>query len=88
MPKLKIRNTIQFHKQCWGVEAAGEDIFVKCHEYGQNDEVRVLDMSGSYKRRLGVDKDGRFTFAFPSYLKLSANATILYVSDRDKELVT
>ena len=51
-------------------------------------EVRILDMKGSLKRKIGVNPRGSFMFELPYYLTQSATTGKIYVSDADTDTVT
>ena len=88
VPKLKTERIIQLDKQCWGVEVAGEEIYVLCVENFDDGEVRVLDMAGNVTRRLGVNQDGKSIFVDPNFVTLSADAGTVYVSDAKTNTIT
>ncbi|XP_060602472.1 uncharacterized protein LOC132755566 [Ruditapes philippinarum] len=43
--------------------------------------VKILDMSGKVLKTFGKDHNGKYLFAHPHYLTISANNTVIYVSD-------
>ena len=87
-PSLKSGRVIQLDKQCWGIAVAGEDICVSLHNYPGEGEIRILDMEGSLKRRIGVNPGGSFMFTLPYHLTQSAATGKIYVSDRGTHTVT
>ena len=87
-PSLKSGRVIQLDKICWGIAVAGEYLYVTLHDILGEGEVRILDMKGSLKRRIGVNSGGSFMFQTPYYLTQSATTRKIYVSDRDTDTVT
>ena len=86
-PSLKSGRVIQLDKWCFGIAVAGEDLYVTLHNLGEG-EVRILDMEGSLKQRIGVNSAGSFMFESPSYLTQSAATGKIYVSDTYTATVT
>lgn len=86
-PELKTSRKIQLNKACWGVEIAGDEIYISCHNNPGNGEVRVLDLNGNLKRRLGVGRNG-FMFIRPNYIAINKNAAQVFVSDRGTHIIT
>ena len=87
-PSLKSGRVIQLDKQCWGIAVGGEDIYVTLRNNPGEGEVRILDMKGSFKRRIGVNQEGSFLFRSPDYLTQSAATGKIYVSDMFTHTVT
>ena len=83
LPKLKAGRVIPLDKKCWGVDVSNGEIYVTCHDgVGKTGEVRVLDMKGDMKRRIGVKRDGNFIFTRPEYVAVSRSEERVYVSDQ------
>ena len=87
-PSLKSGRVIQLDKWCFGIAVAGEDLYVTLHNNPGEGEVRILDMEGSLKRRIGVNQEGSFMFQSPYYLTQSATTGKIYVSDTATDTVT
>ena len=87
-PSLKSGRVIQLDKLCWGIATADEDMYVTLHNNPGEGEVRILDMEGSLKRRIGVNSGGSFMFGSPDYLTQSAATGKIYVSDGGTDTVT
>ena len=85
---LKSGPVIQLDKMCWGIAVAGEDIYVTLHNNPGEGEVRILDMEGSLKRRIGVNSGGSFMFGRPYYVTKNATIGRIYVSDGGTDTVT
>ena len=81
VPHMKAGRVIQLDKKCWDVAVTGYEIFVSCHNGPGEGEVRVLDLSGNLKRKLGVNKDGSYQFQSPTYLTVSTTGKKIFVSD-------
>ena len=92
-PKLKGGDIIEIDKPCWGVEVVGDEIYITCHNYilgghSSEGEVRILDMRGNIKRKLGISTDGYFLFDRPYYLAVSLITKKIYVTDEAADRVT
>ena len=87
-PSLKSGRVIQLDKWCFGIAVAGEDLYVTLHNNPGEGEVRILDMEGSLKRRIGVNREGPHIFKCPYYLTQSATTGKIYVSDDGTHTVT
>ena len=87
-PSLKSGRVIQLDKKCWGIAVAGEYIYITLHNEPGEGEVRILDMEGSLKRRIGEKQAGSHMFIMPSYLTQNATTGKIYVSDTDTNTVT
>ena len=81
VPHMKAGRVIQLDKRCWGVAVADNEIYVSCYNDLGEGEVRVLDLSGNLKRKLGVDKDRSYQFQRPHYLTVSTTGKKIFVSD-------
>lgn len=84
-PKLKARREVRLDKQCWGVAVANETIYVTCHTcvmVGLRDgEIRILDLDGNIRRKVGCNFDGSFKFCWPYYIAASTTSENLFVTD-------
>ena len=87
-PQLKPGRVIQLDKQCWGVEAGKGELYVTCHNYNGDGEIRVLGLDGKVKRRLGVNQDGSFMFTKPEYITVNSSGEKIFVSDNVRDTVT
>lgn len=73
--------TIQLDKKCWGVDVCDDEVYTSCHNNPGNGEVRVLDLHGNLRRRLGVGQDGAFMFRMPYYFSVNKASRKVFVSD-------
>ena len=81
-PQLKPGRVIQLDQKCFGVEVGKCELYVICRtEYDEENEIRVLDLDGKVKRRLGVNQDGSFMFSIPHYITVSSSGEKIFVSD-------
>ena len=81
-PQLRTSHVIQLDKECWGVKVSGQNIYVSCYSFLDNDgEVRVLDKQGNLQRRLGIRDDGSYLFSTPYNITVSTAGDKIYVSD-------
>ena len=88
-PQLKPGRVIQLDKRCWGVEVGKGELYVTCHNYNPGEgEVRVLELDGKVKRRLGVNQDGSFMFTWPDYITVNSSGEKIFVSDQRTHTVT
>ena len=71
------------------IEVVGGTIYVTCHSvYAFDGEVKILDLDGNLKQRLGVNHDGTFMFKLPFFLTVKAKSNRLYISDYLHKQVT
>ena len=89
-PGLQLGNIIELDKKCFGVDVSGEEIFISCHNNPGAGEIRVLDMDGTLKRRLGASDEQNTSYMFisPSFVAVSASTGNIYVSDWETDKVT
>ena len=87
-PKMKAGSTILLDRKCWGVAVSGQEIYTTCHDNPGQGEVRVLDLQGNVKRRLGTNPDGTYLFTNPNYITVSASGEKVFVSDWGTHTVT
>ena len=87
-PRLEAGRIIQLNKKCWGVAVSGEKIYVSCHNDPGEGEVRVLDLQGNIKRRLGINQDGSYLFTSPSCITVSDSGEKIFVSDSGTDTIT
>ena len=87
-PHMKAGRTIQLNKKCWGVEVSRDEIYITCHNNPGEGEVRVLDINGKLKRRLGVGQDGSFMFTFPCCITVNVSGEKIFVSDGGTHTIT
>ena len=88
VPELKTGRVIQLDKTCWGVDVVNDEIYTTCHNWPGQGEVRILDMDGKLKRKVGVKQDGSFLFTCPYHLTVSKTSGKIYVSDYNTATVT
>ena len=88
VPHMKAGRVIKLDKTYWDVAVAGNEIYVSCYNDPGEGEVRVLDLSGNFKRQLGVNKDGSYQFQGPNYLTVSTTGKKIFVSDWEKSIIT
>ena len=88
-PQLKPGRVIQLDKDCWGVAVGKGELNVACrNDNPREGEVRVLDLDGKVKRRLGVKQDGSFMFTWPNYITVNSSGEKIFVSDCNTNTVT
>ena len=93
-PQLKPGRVIQLNekdKKCYGVAVGKGELYVTCsndNHRAMEGEIRVLDLDGKVKRRLGVNKDGSFMFKRPNYITVSSSSEKIFVSDFSAHTVT
>ena len=88
VPALNTGRVIQFDKTCWGVDVVDNEIYISCYNNPVQGEVRILDIDGKLKRKVGVQQDGSFHFSYPYYLTVSKTSGKIYVSDHGTSTVT
>ena len=88
VPHMKVDRVIQLDKKCWDVAVADNEIYVSCHNAPGEGEVRVLDLSGNLKRKLGLNKDGSYQFQSPYYLTVSTTGKKIFVSDLKTSIIS
>ena len=82
-PKMKTGKTIKLDKTCWGVAVSGEEIYTTCHDDPGRGEVKVLDLHGNIKRRLGINPDRSYLFNSPTYITVNTSGEKIFISDWD-----
>ena len=94
-PQLKPGRVIQLQlqpgKTCGGVAVGKGELYVTCHNdiyFVTDGEIRVLDLDGKVKRRLGVNQDGSFMFKWPWYITVNSSGEKIFVSDYGRDTVT
>ena len=88
IPSLKKLRAVSVDKRCQGVDVAAGQIFVSCYTYGKDDgEVRVYDINGNLKKKLGIKKDGSYMFKYPEYVVVNRSGDKLIVSDSYEDKV-
>ena len=87
-PKMKTGRTIQLDRICYGVAVSGQEIYTTCHDNPGQGEVKVLDLRGNIKRRLGANQDGSYLFTNPNYITVSASGEKIFVADSLTHTVT
>ena len=92
-PQLKPGRVIQLDKECRGVKVGKGELYVTCcNDYfgeGEADgEIRVLDLDGKVKKRLGINQDGSFMFTSPDYITVNSSGEKIFVSDGWTDTIT
>ena len=87
-PRLKAGSIIKLDMECWGVSVSGEEIYTTCHDNFGQGEVRVLDLQGQIKRRLGINPDGSHLFTSPYYITVSNSGEKIFISDGGTHTIT
>ena len=88
VPHMNAGRVIKLDKKCWDVAVVGNEIYVSCYNNPGEGEVRVLDLSGNLKRKLGLNKDGSCQFRCPNYLTVSTNGKKIFVSDWENSIIS
>ena len=88
VPHMKVDRVIKLDKKCWDVAVTDNEIYVSCNNGPGEGEVRVLDLSGNLKRKLGVNKDGSYQFQRPTYLTVSTTGKKIFVSDEKTSIIS
>ena len=88
LPQMKAGRDIQLDKKCWGAEVSGDEIYTTCHNDTGQGEVRILDLNGNIKRRLGIKQDGLFMFISPYYITVSQSGGKIFISDWNTAAIT
>ena len=88
LPHMKAMRVIQLDKKCWGAKVSGDEIYTTCHNNPGKGEVRILDLNGNIKRRLGIKQDGSFMFTAPFHITVSQSGRKIFISDYNTASVT
>lgn len=82
-PKIQEQRVLNLDRKCYGIEVVGNEIFMTCHDSPGEGEIRILDMGGNVKRKIGVnhDQDRSFMFERPSYMTVSQVSGKIFVTD-------
>ena len=88
-PKLEIGpELVTFEKECYGIHVSSTEIYVTLHNNPGDGEVRVLDLKGQVKRKLGMHQSGTFMFQRPYHVTVSSKSGRIYVTDSITCMVT
>lgn len=87
-PQLKPGRVIKLDKQCRGVEIVKDQMYVTFYNESGAGEIRVLNLDGKIKRRLGVHQDGSCMFIMPRYIAVNRSCNKIFVSDCNTDTVT
>lgn len=87
-PVLMNIRGIHVNVKCRGVQFVNDRIYVTCNKKPGEGEVRVLDLDGRLKRRIGANQSGSFIFRLPCYLAVSRLTNQIYVSDMARSALT
>lgn len=92
---FKKGRTIPTGKPCYGVDVAGGLIYVTCYSIANDGEIKVYNLNGKLKRRIGVGLGGIYSFRQPynvALQKAKVNAPgdffDIYVSDFASNIIT
>ena len=66
--KAKAKQCITLDRKCFGIAVADDRIFVSCSDAPGNGEIRILDMAGNLKKKLGICEDGTTLLVNPLYI--------------------
>ena len=80
-PTLSLGSSISVGKNCYDVETVGKDMCVLCTNDPGEGEVRIIDIDGNVKKRLGVNTDGAFLMHYPLHMSISHDQNKVFVSD-------
>ena len=80
-PALSLGSSISVGKKCFDVEIVGKDICVLCTNDPGEGEVRIIDIDGNVKKRLGVNTDGTFLMMQPIHMSISHDQNKVFASD-------
>ena len=83
LPKMKAGSIIKLDRECWGVAMTHDVVYTTCNDGQGHGEVRVLDLQGNIKRRLGINQDGPYLFTDPCHITVSNAGEKIFVSDRE-----
>ena len=87
LPDIKLGSIIHMNRNCYGVDAHGDVIYVTCHNAPGQGEIRALNRHGDLLRTIGVD-NGEYLFQQPDYIKVNRSGDKLFVSDAETNIVT
>ncbi|XP_060583383.1 uncharacterized protein LOC132739648 [Ruditapes philippinarum] len=99
-PELTIVRLITFSKSMTVTKTEDIEVGEGCHGVAYSDNklivsyltipatVKILDMSGKVLKTFDKDQHGRCLFVIPNYLTVSADNTVIYVSDYNTNCVT
>ncbi|XP_060572862.1 uncharacterized protein LOC132730833 [Ruditapes philippinarum] len=84
---MTVTNTedIEVGKRCHGVAYSNNKLIVSYIDYLAT--VKILDMSGKVLKIFDKDQHGKYLFVNPYFLTISADNTVIYVSDYNKSCV-
>ena len=88
VPALKADKQIQLDKPCWGVDVARDEIYVICHDYLGNAEIRVFDKNGAFIRKVPDVNNILSYLRQPFYIAVSKTSSKIYLSDWGTSIVS
>ena len=88
LPKIKSGRKIQLDKECAAVAVCGDEIYTTCSSEEGEGEVRVLDLHGNLKRRIGLNHDGSYMFKTPYCVAVNPTSRKIFVSDAESATIT
>ena len=92
-PTLTPGMVIPLDKDCWGVAFGGDEIYTSCFRLvgasSYTGEVRIFDLDGHFKRKVGVDQNGRPNmFWTPFYIRVNDRSGKIFISDNENKTLT
>lgn len=78
-PKLKLGRFIEIGENCYGVDILNNEIYVSC--WSGDNTVRIFDIGGTLKRKVGILQNGQSMFDSPLHLAVSRKTFRLFVSE-------
>ena len=76
-PSMKAHKCITFDKMCFGIAVAGDEIFVSFSNNPGKGEIRILDIAGNVKRKLGISEDGEPMLIDPACITLAKDQAVV-----------
>lgn len=87
-PTMTTGMVIPLDKECYGVAVGGDEIYTSCCWLDAG-EVRIFDLDGHFKRKVGVDQNGRPNmFCSPYYIRVNDQSGKIFISDVENETLT
>ena len=82
--RVKTKQCITLDSKCFGVAVVDDRIVVSCSDGPGNGEIRILDMFGNLKKKLGVCEDGTTELVNPLYILYVRESNTIIASEYGK----
>ena len=79
---------IDIEKECWGIDVAGDKIYVSCCTVGKEDgEVCIFGLFGSLIKCIPIYNIGSCILKYPKHICVNKSGSKLFLTDSDTDTV-